>query len=47
MALTDMEEKEVIRKNNNNKKLSIQVSLNGLSFCILNQEKDKISYFKK
>ena len=27
--------------------MSIQVSLNGLSFCILNQEKDKISYFKK
>ncbi|MCG9971787.1 DUF3822 family protein [Christiangramia crocea] len=29
------------------KKLSIQVSLNGLSFCILNQEDNKITYLKK
>ncbi len=29
------------------KKLSIQVSLNGLSFCILNQDTREISFFKK
>ena len=29
------------------KKLSIQVSLNGLSFCILNKKDNKICYFKK
>ncbi|MCM8569908.1 DUF3822 family protein [Gramella jeungdoensis] len=30
-----------------NKKLSIQVSLNGLSFCILDQKDNRITYFKK
>ena len=30
-----------------NKKLSIQVSLNGLSFCILNRVTNEICYFKK
>ncbi|APG59420.1 DUF3822 family protein [Christiangramia salexigens] len=32
---------------NSNMKLSIQVSLNGLSFCILDQNEDRISFFKK
>lgn len=30
-----------------NIKLSIQVSLNGLSFCTLNQEENRVTYFKK
>ncbi|CAL66796.1 DUF3822 family protein [Christiangramia forsetii] len=47
MGLTDMEEIKTIRENTNYKKLSIQVSLNGLSFCILNQQDNKIIYFKK
>jgi len=42
-----MEETKTIKKNTNYKKLSIQVSLNGLSFCILNQQDHKIIYFKK
>ena len=42
-----MEEIPAIRKNTNNKKLSIQVSLNGLSFCILDTQENKIGYFKK
>ena len=29
------------------KKLSIQVSLNGLSFCILNQKDKEVSYYKR
>jgi len=47
MDLTDMEEIKTTKENINNKKLSIQVSLNGLSFCILDQKDNKISYFKK
>jgi len=47
MDLTDMEEIRTTKENINNKKLSIQVSLNGLSFCILDQQDNKISYFKK
>jgi len=47
MALTNMGEKEITSEDKNNKKLSIQVSLNGLSFCILNQQEKKIVYFKK
>jgi len=47
MDLTDMEEIPTIRKHTNNKKLSIQVSLNGLSFCILDTQERRISYFKK
>ena len=35
------------KEKNLNKKLSIQVSLNGLSFCILNQQKNRIIYFKR
>ncbi len=35
------------RENKLYKKLSIQVSLNGLSFCILNQKENRIGYFKK
>ncbi|GAA4324560.1 DUF3822 family protein [Pontixanthobacter gangjinensis] len=34
-------------KENSYKKMSIQVSLNGLSFCILNQDENEICYFKK
>ena len=34
-------------KENNYKKLSIQVSLNGLSFCILEKNENKIVYFRK
>ncbi|WP_243735735.1 DUF3822 family protein [Christiangramia sabulilitoris] len=34
-------------QNDSNKKLSIQVSLDGLSFCILNQDSKKICYLKK
>ena len=47
MDLTNMGEKEITSEDKNNKKLSIQVSLNGLSFCILNQQEKKIVYFKK
>ena len=47
MDLTDMEETKIIRENKSNKKLSIQVSLNGLSFCILDQQEKKITYFKR
>ncbi len=36
-----------IKDKTNLKKLSIQVSLNGLSFCILNEESNTISFFKK
>ncbi len=35
------------KEKNTNKKLSIQVSLNGLSFCILDKGDSTISYFKK
>ena len=35
------------KEKNTNKKLSIQVSLNGLSFCILDRETSEICYFKK
>ncbi|MCH4823303.1 DUF3822 family protein [Gramella lutea] len=35
------------KEKNINKKLSIQVSLNGLSFCILDKETNEICYFKK
>jgi len=42
-----MEETKTIREHTNYKKLSIQVSLNGLSFCILDQQEKKIIYFKK
>ena len=35
------------KETNTHKKLSIQVSLNGLSFCILNQDANRIEYFKK
>ena len=34
-------------KENNYKKLSIQVSLSGLSFCILEKNENKIVYFRK
>ena len=47
MDLTDMEEIKITRENKSNKKLSIQVSLNGLSFCILDQQEKKIIYFKR
>lgn len=40
MVTTNKEKKQY-------KKLSIQVSLNGLSFCILNKEDNKIIYLKK
>ncbi len=42
-----MVETETTKKNIHSKKLSIQVSLNGLSFCILDQSKDRIIYFKR
>ncbi|SDR74070.1 Protein of unknown function [Gramella sp. MAR_2010_147] len=42
-----MVEKETTRENTHNKKLSIQVSLNGLSFCMLDLQDNTISYFKK
>ncbi|TBW29368.1 DUF3822 family protein [Gramella sp. KN1008] len=35
------------KENTSYKKLSIQVSLNGLSFCILDQTEKKIIYYKK
>ncbi|QYA26265.1 DUF3822 family protein [Gramella sp. MT6] len=35
------------KETNQYKKLSIQVSLNGLSFCILERDTNTISYFKK
>ena len=35
------------KENNTYKKLSIQVSLNGLSFCILDRDSNKITFFKK
>ncbi|MDR5590447.1 DUF3822 family protein [Christiangramia sp. SM2212] len=47
MDLTDMVETATTSQNTNNKKLSIQVSLNGLSFCILNKQDNKILYFKR
>ncbi|MCP9200707.1 DUF3822 family protein [Gramella sp. GC03-9] len=47
MDLTDMVEKAITTKEtNSNNKLSIQVSLNGLSFCILDKENSKIDFFK-
>ena len=42
-----MEETKITNNNIHNKKLSIQVSLNGLSFCTLNKKDNKICYFKK
>jgi hypothetical protein len=47
MDLTDMEETRITSNNKNSKKLSIQVCLNGLSFCILDKQDNRITYFKK
>ncbi|MFV8225670.1 DUF3822 family protein, partial [Christiangramia aquimixticola] len=48
MDLTDMvETKTTSNKNTNNKKLSIQINLNGLSFCILDQTANEVIYLKK
>lgn len=46
--VTGLQFMEVIRENNMNKlKLSIQVCLNGLSFLILNCEKNELVWYKK
>ncbi|MUP45504.1 DUF3822 family protein [Gramella sp. BOM4] len=47
MDLTDMVETAITTKEiNSNNKLSIQVSLNGLSFCILDRDQAVIRFFK-
>lgn len=40
-------EKELSKENNTSLKLSIQVRLNGLSFCLINYQANELVYYKK